>query len=348
MALKKKISMRTEMRDLRKLVRSPYDKFLLTEEKTRKRNVLGAGSHGGSHTEYSRKLMWRMATKQGNLVALIKSQDEKLVKKIHQLIDIKNTNKKIFLNNKQTAIQNILSYLQFNYSVGTAFPPFHARFFAETFLPNEGDCLVVDPCAGWGGRLLGIQSVNRTSHVHYVGVDPEKKLKDSHDGIQRRIDKYLNRDIAGKRTSRVYYQPFEKWINTASANKLKMCADLVFTSPPYFSAEVYNPLNKKQSANSYVTYDDWRERFYKVLVTGAFDLLKPGGYFILNIANVSSAKFLERDARQLAKEIGFVNAGFYKLAMSLAPGTRTTVKHSIKVDGKIFKYEPCFCFSKPF
>jgi len=82
MALKKKISMQTEMRDLRRLVRSPFDRYLLTEDKTRKRNILGVGSYGSTHTEYSRKLMWRMATKQGNLSSLIENKDPKLALKI--------------------------------------------------------------------------------------------------------------------------------------------------------------------------------------------------------------------------------------------------------------------------
>lgn len=346
MALKKRISMQTEMRDLRKLVRSPFDKFLLTEEKTRKRNVLGVGSHGGSHTEYSRKLMWQMATKQGDLVNLIKNKDQRIINKISQILNPQITNKEIFRNRKKSAVQNILSFLQLNYGVGTAFPPFHARFFAETFLPQETDCLVVDPCAGWGGRLLGIQSVSRKNHVHYVGVDPEKRLRETHDGIQRRIDNYLDRDIKGTRSSKVFYQPFEKWITTASAVKMFAKVDLVFTSPPYFAAEIYNTENKRQSANSYPTYEVWRERFYRALVQGAYDLLKPDGYFILNIANVASSKYLERDARLLAKDVGFKNVGFYKLAMSVTPGTKNTVRHSIQVDKKLFKYEPCFCFQK--
>jgi tRNA1(Val) A37 N6-methylase TrmN6 len=233
-----------------------------------------------------------------------------------------------------------------NYGVGTAFPPFHARFFAETFLPDDADCLVVDPCAGWGGRLLGIQSVSRSRHVHYVGVDPEKRLRETHAGIQRRIDNFLDRDIKGTRSSKVFYQPFEKWITTVSAAKMFSKVDLVFTSPPYFSAEIYNTGNKRQSANSYPDYDVWREKFYRALVQGAYDLLKPGGYFVLNIANVASAKYLERDARLLAKDVGFKNVGFYKLAMSVTPGTKNTVRHSIQVDKKLFKYEPCFCFQK--
>ena len=346
MSLKKRISMQTEMRDVRKLVRSPYDKFLLTEEKTRKRNVLGVGSHGGTHTEDSRKLMWQMATKQGDLVSLIQNKDQRLVNKIQQILNPDITNKEIFRNRKKSTVQNILSFLQLNYGVGTAFPPFHARFFAETFLPHDEDCLVVDPCAGWGGRLLGIQSVSRSRHVHYVGVDPERRLRESHAGIQRRLDNFLERDIKGTRSSKVFYQPFERWITSASAVKMFSRVDLVFTSPPYFSAEIYNTANKSQSANSYPTYDVWREKFYRALIKGAYDLLKPGGYFVLNIANVASAKYLERDARLLAKDVGFKNVGFYKLAMSVTPGTKNTVKHSIQVDNKLFKYEPCFCFKK--
>lgn len=347
MALKRRINMKTEMRDFRKLARSPFDKFLLTDDKSLKRNVLGTGSHGSTHTVYSRKLMWKMGTKHGDLVREIKNKDEKLIRKIHQLLDRRKASKNIFRNYKNTVIQNIFAYLQLNYGVGTAFPPFHARFFAETFLPKEGDCLVVDPCAGWGGRLLGTQLVNRLSHVRYVGVDPEKNLKEAHNGLQKRIEKYLTNDIKGRRSSKVFYQPFEKWIKTNSASRLKSTADLVFTSPPYFDAELYNIKNKQQSANKHNQYEDWRENFYRVLVQGAYDLLKPNGYFILNIANVSTAKYLERDARILARDVGFENAGFYKLAMSINPGTKSTVKHSINVDGKSFKYEPCFVFRKP-
>ena len=93
MALKKKISMQTEMRDLRRLVRSPFDRYLLTEDKTRKRNILGFGSYGSTHTEYSRKLMWRMATKKGNLSSLIQNRDPKLALEIDKILDIRITNK---------------------------------------------------------------------------------------------------------------------------------------------------------------------------------------------------------------------------------------------------------------
>ena len=128
---------------------------------------------------------------------------------------------------------------------------------------------------------------------------------------------------------------------------MKGKVDLVMTSPPYANCERYNTENPNQSANRYKTYEQWREKFYRKLVQGAYDLLKPNGVFVLNIANVASAKRLEKDARILAREAGFENAGFYKLAMSVTPGTRGNERHSVKVDGVTFKHEPCFIFRRP-
>ena len=79
-------------------------------------------------------------------------------------------------------------------------------------------------------------------------------------------------------------------------------------------------------------------------------MLKPGGVFVLNIADVSEAKkhSLERDARKLAAEEGFVSAGFFKLAMSMTPATRKAgnARHVVTTGGKTFKHEPVFVFRK--
>ena len=349
MALKNRVSFQSEMRDLRKLVRLPYDRYLFLDELTYKRNVLGKGSPGVTHTYWSRTLNWQMATTAGDLPNDIRQKNPKLVKKLNRFLD--SNNEGVFSLNRSkskqiTTIQAILSYLQVETHVGTAFPPFHARFLAEQFLPSDADSLVIDPCAGWGGRLLGSLCVNRNRKVTYIGVDPEKRNKDTYENLLGRVRKYLKSEIAGERDMTIYYRPFEDWIWSVTAKKYMGKADLVMTSPPYFSAEVYNTENKKQSANRYKTYEEWRHKFYYSLLKGAYDLLKPGGVFVLNIADVSSARTLERDARVLAKEVGFKNAGFYKLAMSVAPGVRAALRHRVLVDGAEFKHEPVFCFRR--
>lgn len=347
MALKRRVPKVTELRDLRRLLRAPADKYLFWDEKSKKHNVLGKGTPGGSHTVWSRKFMWQMATKQGALAVQIVEKSPSLVKKLTGLLDGNNPSKQKLRIAKNTAIQNILSFLQFDKGVGSAFPPMHAKFLADHFLPKEDDCIVVDPSAGWGGRFIGSMCVKRKGSIHYIGIDPEKRNKDAYEALFRRVSVELKREISGERKKSFYYRPFEDWIKTSAAKSYLGNVDLVMTSPPYFSAENYNTENLRQSANRYKTYEDWREKFYRQLMQGAFDLLKSNGIFVLNIANTAAAKYLERDARKLSREVGFESAGFFKLAMSVTPGTRGNERHTCVVDGKTFKHEPVFCFRKP-
>lgn len=347
MSLKRRKPFKDEMRDLRKLLHARADQFLYTDEKTYKRNVLGKGSYGSSHTFWSRHHMWKMKTRRGDLAEDILNKSPRLIRLLDKLLDHANRSTESFRNYRTTAVQNVLSFLQTNKSVGTAFPPQHAKFFADKYLPKEGDGIVFDPCAGWGGRLLGSLCVNRTGHVQYYGVDPEKRNTAAYEGLTRRINVWLKRELPGKRSATLYYRPFEVFIKTRAAKKLFGRCDLVITSPPYFDAELYNPQNAKQSGNNYATYEQWKTRFYRPLMKGAFDLLKEGGVFVLNIANVETAPSLEKDARILAREVGFESEGFFKMALSISPGARKSPRHSVVVNGKLFKHEPCFVFRLP-
>lgn len=348
MALKRRIPFADEMKDLRNLYYAPSDQYLFTDEKNNKRWVLGKGSPGSKHVYWSRNNIWKMKTKGGSLHEEILSNSPKLFKTLDRLLDPTIKNKSAFRRLTNSTVQNILSYLQFDKGSGCAFPPFHAKFLADKYLPKEGDGIVVDPCAGWGGRLLGTLLVNRNYHVQYIGCDPEERNREAYEGLTRRAKVWLKNEITGTRDSTIYYQPFEDWIETNNAKKLFGKVDLVMTSPPYFGAENYNPNNPNQSANRYDEYFQWRESFYRTLMKGAFKLLKPGAHFVLNIADVAEAPRLEKDARKLAAEEGFVSNGFFKLAMSMTPTTRKAgnARHVVQVNGKLFKHEPVFVFKK--
>ena len=319
----------------------------ITDDKYFTQNVLAAKSPGSTHAYHSRHNMWKMVTGQGSLEKLISSQDEKIVTQIAKLFDPNNEGKEQFRKDGGMALQVLYSYLQMHYSVGAAFPPFHAKFFADRYLPTEGECLVVDPCAGWGGRLLGTLCVKRKAKVTYIGIDPETRNQEAYETLQGLYNKYLKQDLKAERQSEIFYLPFERWIKSERANTLLGKADLVITSPPYFVAEIYNDKNLDQSAKKYQQYEKWRDSFYKPLVQGAFDLLKPGGIFVLNIADVEKAPTLEKDARALSKEVGFSYKEFFKLAMSPTPGVGGKSKHKVSVNGTSYKFEPCFIFEKP-
>ena len=345
MALKERTPFKTEMADLRRLALRPTDEFLLTDDRTGRRNVLGTGAHGKTHAYWSRQQMWKMATKMGDLRSLVLARDPRLVRSM--LAQYRRDKSPLFKDD--AFLPSLLKFWQFQFGNGTAFPPFHARFFADRFLPAEGG-VVIDPCAGWGGRLLGALCVPRDGAVRYIGVDPNKHNQFAYEGLERRITIWLRREIRGKRSATMFYRPFEEWIRSATAKRYHGTADLVLTSPPYFGAENYDPESSKQSANRYTAYEQWRAAFYLPLMQGAYDLLKRGGVFVLNIANVREATKLEADARRLAREVGFVSHEFYKLAMSIHPGIRKATKrkhHMVAVNGSWLKYEPVFVFRKP-
>lgn len=348
MSLKRRISFSREMSDLRKLLYSAPDQYLYTDDKTRKRNVLGRGSPGNTHTYWSRTQMWKMSTKGGDVRELILNKSNSLIRSLDRLFDPTDVAKEKIRTNKQSAVLNALRYMEFDKGSGTAFPPFHAKYFADKYLPRSGKCIVLDPCVGWGGRMLGSLLVNRRDQVTYYGTDPEKRNKSAYEGITRRVQIWLKKEVQGKRSAKIYYRPFEDWIKSATARKLRGVVDLAITSPPYFTAEQYNKDNKRQSASRYKEYNLWREKFYRPLLSGVYDLLKPGGVFVLNIADVAEAKLLERDARRLAGDVGFVSDGFFKMAMSINPRLRKNkrLKHCVSVSGVLFKYEPVFVFKK--
>jgi hypothetical protein len=93
MALKRRVTFKQEIADYRKVLRLPIDYYLLTDEKSKKRNVLAVGAPGQTHTYRSRTHMWQMVTKQGSLADHISAQNDALLKRLTKLFDPDNKGK---------------------------------------------------------------------------------------------------------------------------------------------------------------------------------------------------------------------------------------------------------------
>jgi len=228
----------------------------------------------------------------------------------------------------------------------------------DYYAPKTGPVVVLDPCAGWGGRLLGTLAIPRTAPVRYVGVDPNGVMQSAYERLTFRITHYLrNESSLGKRDASVAQLPFEDWLTTAEAKRLRGKVDIAITSPPYgIGTEIYQveddiPQHKRtQSANRYTTYEAWIDGFLRPMCDGVAVMLTPGGVFVLNIANVrAKAPRLEDHANTLLKDAGLVREkDLWKLAMARAVGTQAKdPKHTVIVDGVAYRYEPCFVWRKP-
>ncbi|MBO7554056.1 MAG: ParB N-terminal domain-containing protein [Bacteroidaceae bacterium] len=150
------------------------------------------------------------------------------------------------------------------------------------------DGKVLDPCAGWGGRLVGFLA---SEADEYEGVDasPEQVSGD--------LLIYDTFKTACRREKKVTITctPFEKKPLQSSY------FDMAITSPPYFDTEQY--IGGEQSHDVYKSYEDWREGFYRTLIAKCFDTLKDGGMFCLQVG--SQRYPLLDDGKKIASEIGF-------------------------------------------
>lgn len=139
---------------------------------------------------------------------------------------------------------------------------------------------VLDFSAGWGDRLIGALACD--SVTSYIAYDPNKKLKKGHDKIIQ--------DFSGNKKNesyKIFYKGFE------DADLTNKTFDTVFTSPPFFSFEVYDDDDKNQSINRNRGFINWVKNFLFTSIAKCWKHLKTGGYLAIYIGDVSGYKFTE-------------------------------------------------------
>lgn len=153
----------------------------------------------------------------------------------------------------------------------------------RTLLPSGQPAKILDPCSGWGDRLIAARLLGH----HYTGYDPSTALRPAYDRI---LAQWPDAD------SRVLTLPFEE------SQEDPGTYDLVFTSPPYFDLEVYSQ-EETQSLVKYPKYQDWLDRFLYPLVSLASRALKKNGLLALHISDPNKTQALSRDMMVIAARV---------------------------------------------
>lgn len=148
------------------------------------------------------------------------------------------------------------------------FPPFVAQRIYKWY-GGSGAFKVLDPCCGWGGRMIGCASIPNTT---YVGCEPCTK---TYDGLMR-LGEWL-KSLQPTFNFEIFHDPYEDFTTSEKF-------DIALTRPPYYNTEHYSdePTN---SLNRYDTYEKWVEGFYRPLILNTVDRIKDDGVFILNIGD---------------------------------------------------------------
>ena len=155
------------------------------------------------------------------------------------------------------------------------FRPVVAKQLYDRYCPENA--IVLDPCGGWGGRMLGAYCSDKVKRYDCVDACSETVYGLKH------LKMLMDRTVEGKEVN-VQYGAYE---DSDFENGMY---DAVFTSPPYFIKEFYSN-DEFQSETRYGRdYGKWLKGFLKPFIEKSVLYLKDGGYFIVNIDNIRIAK----------------------------------------------------------
>jgi hypothetical protein len=184
---------------------------------------------------------------------------------------------------------------------------------AKALVQFFGARRVLDPCTGWGGRLLGCLAA--ANDTYYVGCEPDKN---TYKGLSDLLaDEAL--PLAARARARILPKPAE----VALREDIEQMApfDMVLTSPPYFNLEQYTD-STDQSITTYTTWDDWLEKWLTPVILGALTALKPGGVSCWSVKNFKSDKHypLADATKKIHADVGWTLVKVVAMTGSARPG----------------------------
>ena len=153
----------------------------------------------------------------------------------------------------------------------TMFRPHLAKAIVSSY-PGE---TVLDPCAGWGGRMLGTVAAGKK----YIAFEPNVETYNNLIQLAEFLDIKNQIEI---------YNVGSEHMN----NYLTKKVDIILTSPPYFNLEIYAD-GKAQSENQYSSYESWRDGWLETVITNAISNLNDSGVSCWNVHNVGKMKMIE-------------------------------------------------------
>ena len=177
-------------------------------------------------------------------------------------------------NRGGSAANNVFEAYRINSGSIVLFKATTAKYLYRKY----GATKVLDPTAGWGGRMLGAWSAG----IDYTGIDTNVLMRPAYDGMIS----FLNNEI--DRRSHLLEQPKPNinmiWDSCLDVDFSKIDYDFVLTSPPYENMELYSCMSP------WPTPEAFYKEFFIPLYYKLRASIKPGGTICLNI----SPKMMER------------------------------------------------------
>jgi hypothetical protein len=161
--------------------------------------------------------------------------------------------------------------------------------------------VVLDPCAGWGDRLIGAAAAGVR---RYLGADPNEALRKGHAEIVRTL-----LPAERQKAFTVECTPFEALDLVKAGYCGEDRPDLVFTSPPFFDFEVYadGAQARGQSTEGAAGFDAWLRGFLLPALDKMWLALRPGGHLVLYLKDAKGIPLCEAVRRHVEDRLGGVH-----------------------------------------
>jgi len=164
----------------------------------------------------------------------------------------------------------------------TMFRPHLAKTICMEKVAVE-NCVVLDPCAGWGGRMLGVSATGNK----YIGFEP---CKETYDNLQK-LKSFLNLNNVT-----LYNDLAENMKEYDFEN-----VDIILTSPPYFNLEIYSD---RGCETKYSNYYEWMIKWLSPIIKMSLDRLKIDGWSCWNVHNMGKISMIDH-VRYIHEQLGY-------------------------------------------
>jgi hypothetical protein len=168
----------------------------------------------------------------------------------------------------RTAAGNVFECFRINLGSVVMFKSTTAKYLYKKYNAKS----VLDPTAGWGGRMLGAWALG----INYTGIDTNVEMVPAYNDMMT----FLNEQNAfGNSLFEEEHGNLQMiWQSCLDVDFSKIDYDFVLTSPPYINLEIYEHM--KEWDNDKAFY----ELFFIPLWQKCVDNIKKGGHVCFNIS----------------------------------------------------------------
>lgn len=173
----------------------------------------------------------------------------------------------------RTAAGNIYECFRINLGSVVMFKATTAKYLYQKYKAKS----VLDPTAGWGGRMLGAWALD----IGYTGIDTNTEMVPAYNDMMDLLKNYNGEDDKSNFSELFTIEKPELkmiWQSCLDVDFSKIDYDFVLTSPPYINLEIYEHMELWDSDTAFY------KEFFIPLWEKCVKHIKKGGHVCFNIS----------------------------------------------------------------